>query len=481
MQPQSELSFVELVLNASFLVQCVMLFLLALSIISWTIIISRHNQYRAGRIKADEFEERFWSGVDLNTLFKECMQRPEDLFGLEVIYSAGFREFVRLVNSGPANQDVVMDGTYRQMKVACSREIEILEKSLPTLATIGSISPYIGLFGTVWGIMHAFIALAAVKNATLAMVAPPIAEALIATAMGLFAAIPAVMFYNRFVTKVEALENRYYNFMDEFSTILNRRLVTIRNQLNHQKAENQGSMDNSMYQEQGGMEVDYAQNNKAPANQVNGNLDNTTSPDNAGNANGSLNQNNSAPNNLAVNQPNNLKNIGNANNPTVLNQNQSNLNQIPDPNAQVQAQAMAQSLHQNVVNGRTSNNLNKGRVNNAQMNMMQNNNASLTANLSANASNANVNAQLNDPRMMANYRGVVPPRNPNQNANGQMANNGFKKPVKNDAPFYKGSSEFNKVRQQNNNNDLPHYIAPGGQTHNVRRAPNQANPNYRQE
>lgn len=232
METQGALSFSELVLNASFLVQCVMLFLLALSVVSWTIIISRNNQYRIGRAKADEFEDRFWSGIDLNNLYQDCMKRPDELVGLEVIYSAGFKEFVRLVNSGPADQDVVMDGTYRQMKVACSREVELLENHLPTLATIGSISPYIGLFGTVWGIMHAFVSLAAVKNATLAMVAPPIAEALIATAMGLFAAIPAVMFYNRFVTKVEALENRYYNFMDEFSTILNRRLVTIRSQIN---------------------------------------------------------------------------------------------------------------------------------------------------------------------------------------------------------------------------------------------------------
>lgn len=247
MQTQEALSFTELVLNASFLVQCVMLFLLALSIVSWTIIISRNNHYRLGRSKADEFEDRFWSGIDLNNLYQDCMKKPNDLVGLEVIYSAGFKEFVRLVNSGPADQDVVMDGTYRQMKVACSREVELLENHLPTLATIGSISPYIGLFGTVWGIMHAFVSLAAVKNATLAMVAPPIAEALIATAMGLFAAIPAVMFYNRFVTKVEALENRYYNFMDEFSTILNRRLVTIRSQLSRNIISNgMSGVDNNM-------------------------------------------------------------------------------------------------------------------------------------------------------------------------------------------------------------------------------------------
>ncbi len=228
---QGSLSISELILNASLLVQLVMAFLLALSIISWTIIIQRSSQYKIGRRKADEFEDKFWSGIDLNNLYQDCVKRQQELVGLEVIYAAGFKEFVRLVNSGPADQEVVMDGTYRQMKVASSREVEALETHLTTLATIGSISPYIGLFGTVWGIMHAFVALAAVKNATLSMVAPPIAEALIATAMGLFAAIPAVMFYNRFVTKVEALENRYLNFMDEFATILNRRLVTIRTQL----------------------------------------------------------------------------------------------------------------------------------------------------------------------------------------------------------------------------------------------------------
>ena len=220
------LSFTGLILNASFLVQVVMFFLLSLSVISWTIIIQRTNLYKNSR------KDKFWSGIDLNKLYQDCMQRQDSLQGLEVIYTAGFKEFVRLVNSGPADQEVVMDGTYRQMKVAQSREMESLEGHLATLATIGSISPYIGLFGTVWGIMHAFVALAAVKNATLSMVAPPIAEALIATAMGLFAAIPAVMFYNRFVSRVEALENRYINFIDEFATILNRRLVTVRSQQN---------------------------------------------------------------------------------------------------------------------------------------------------------------------------------------------------------------------------------------------------------
>ena len=146
--------------------------------------------------------------------------------GLEVIFLSGFREFIRLHGTASKSKEMVMDGTYRAMKVSLSREVEELENNLPTLATIGSVSPYIGLFGTVWGIMHAFVALSAVKNATLAMVAPPIAEALIATAMGLFAAIPAVIAYNRYSNIVEKIENDYINFMDEFSTILNRRVVT---------------------------------------------------------------------------------------------------------------------------------------------------------------------------------------------------------------------------------------------------------------
>lgn len=234
-----ELSFTELIFNASLLVQLVMIFLVLLSVISWTIIIQRSSVFKRGRSRADEFEDRFWSGIDLNNLYQDCMKRQQELRGLEVIYTSGFKEFVRLINSGPADQEVVMDGTYRQMKVAESREVEELESHLATLATIGSISPYIGLFGTVWGIMHAFVALAAVKNATLSMVAPPIAEALIATAMGLFAAIPAVMFYNHFIAKAEALENRFENFMDEFATILNRRLVTVRSQMKREDERHQ--------------------------------------------------------------------------------------------------------------------------------------------------------------------------------------------------------------------------------------------------
>ena len=224
MQP-TELSFTSLIMQASPLVQIVMLILLSMSVWSWKVIVERTNLLKASRNISEQFEERYWSGIDLNRLYQECSARRDELSGLEQIFFSGFKEFARLHNGGPRSQEMVMDGTYRAMRVSLAREVEDLELGLPALATIGSISPYIGLFGTVWGIMHAFVALAAVKNASLAMVAPPIAEALIATAMGLFAAIPAVIFYNRFSTKVEKLESAYCNFMDEFSTILNRQLV----------------------------------------------------------------------------------------------------------------------------------------------------------------------------------------------------------------------------------------------------------------
>jgi len=221
----TELSFTNLIMDASPLVKAVMLILLAMSVWSWKVIVERTKLLKTARAISEQFEERFWSGIDLNRLYQECSSRRDELSGLEQIFFSGFKEFARLHNGGPRSQEMVMDGTYRAMRVSLAREVEDLEVGLPALATIGSISPYIGLFGTVWGIMHAFVALAAVKHASLAMVAPPIAEALIATAMGLFAAIPAVVFYNRFSTKVEKLDSAYSNFMDEFSTILNRQLV----------------------------------------------------------------------------------------------------------------------------------------------------------------------------------------------------------------------------------------------------------------
>jgi biopolymer transport protein TolQ len=227
--PAGELSFTELVFNASPLVQLIMLILLLVSIASWTVIFLKYRQLKNARIATDSFEDKFWrGGNDMGSLYEELNRNREELIGSELIFLSGFREFVKLYEKSKGSADakeMVMGVTYRSMKVALSREVEDLETHLPFLATVGSVSPYVGLFGTVWGIMHAFVALAAVKNATLAMVAPPIAEALIATAMGLFAAIPAVVAYNRFNTKVEKLENSYMNFMDELSTILNRKII----------------------------------------------------------------------------------------------------------------------------------------------------------------------------------------------------------------------------------------------------------------
>lgn len=220
----AEISFVGLFWQASLLVKFVMMTLMGMSILSWALIIQRTKVIKAARLASEQFEDRFWSGIDLNRLYQESSSRRDDIEGMEDIFYSGFKEYARLLKAGARGQEAVMDGTYRAMRVSLSRAVDDLESNLPVLATVGSISPYIGLFGTVWGIMHAFIALSAVKNASLAMVAPPIAEALIATAMGLFSAIPAVVAYNRFTTKVERLDNAYFNFMDEFSTILNRQL-----------------------------------------------------------------------------------------------------------------------------------------------------------------------------------------------------------------------------------------------------------------
>nr|WP_218137629.1 protein TolQ [Photobacterium damselae] len=216
------MSILDLFLQASLLVKIVMLILLGMSVVSWTMIIKRSQVLTEATTRAHRFEDRFWSGVDLSQLYKEVEARKDDLTGSEQIFYAGFKEYARLHRSNGKVPEAVMEGTGRAMRVALSREVEELETNLPFLATVGSISPYIGLFGTVWGIMHAFIALGAVKQATLAMVAPGIAEALVATAMGLFAAIPAVMFYNRLTNRVAKLEHTYATFMEEFSSILHR-------------------------------------------------------------------------------------------------------------------------------------------------------------------------------------------------------------------------------------------------------------------
>ncbi|TMP88662.1 protein TolQ [Pseudoalteromonas ruthenica] len=222
----SGLNFIDLILKASFLVQLVMLTLVALSVISWAIIIQRRKTLGHALSSAKKFETRFWSGVDLSKLYSEISVRGNKSEGLEALFTSGFKEFARHKKNNVHSAGMVTEGAHRAMRVALSREIEKLETSLSFLATIGSISPYIGLFGTVWGIMTAFIALGEVKQATLQMVAPGIAEALIATAMGLFAAIPAVIAYNRFANKVEKIESHYANFMEEFSNILHRQAIT---------------------------------------------------------------------------------------------------------------------------------------------------------------------------------------------------------------------------------------------------------------
>lgn len=227
----SELSFFDLFWEASILVQLVMLILLLTSIVSWAFIFQRSKILSAANLEVRKFEDRFWSGADLNKLFQELSAR-QNISGMANLFCAGFKEFVRL-SKNSSSPEAIMDGTHRAMRVSISREVDSLENHLPFLATAGSISPYIGLFGTVWGIMNSFIALGAVQQATLQMVAPGIAEALIATAMGLFAAIPAVIAYNRFSNQVEKLENSYATFMEEFSSILHRQALANRRSDNH--------------------------------------------------------------------------------------------------------------------------------------------------------------------------------------------------------------------------------------------------------
>jgi len=217
----TDLSFVHLIAGASPVVQAVMALLLAVSVLSWTYIFRKARVLKEAREAARDFEDRFWSGGDLAELYREVQARREQARGLEHIFHVGFQEFVRLRQQG-AEPRAVVEGAQRVMRVALKRETEYLEQHLPFLATVGSTSPYVGLFGTVWGIMNSFRALGNVHQATLGMVAPGIAEALVATAMGLFAAIPAVIAYNRYAHDTDRLVNLYENFLEEFSTLLQR-------------------------------------------------------------------------------------------------------------------------------------------------------------------------------------------------------------------------------------------------------------------
>lgn len=220
----NEMSILQLVINASPVVQGVMILLLLASVMSWALIIGKSRQLRRAKNSAEDFEEDFWGSSDISGTYSQLTMRRGALDGLERIFEAGFSEFGRLRRK-TSNDEIIMDGSGRAMRIAVSREADVIEQNLPFLASVGSVSPYIGLFGTVWGIMNSFTALGNVQQATLAMVAPGIAEALIATAVGLFAAIPAVVFYNRFSTDIDRLISRYENFSDEFSTVLQRQAI----------------------------------------------------------------------------------------------------------------------------------------------------------------------------------------------------------------------------------------------------------------
>jgi biopolymer transport protein TolQ len=221
-----DLDIWTLILNASFVVKVVMVLLIAVSFMSWMFIFQKWFSIRRAHSQTDKFEREFWSGNDLNALYQGAVNQRHTIGSLERIFEAGFREFAKLRSGqrGGEASDIV-DGARRAMRATFQREMDFLERHLAFLASTGSVSPYVGLFGTVWGIMHAFRSLANVQQATLAQVAPGIAEALVATAIGLFAAIPAVVAYNRYSHDIDRLANRFESFMEEFSNILHRQAV----------------------------------------------------------------------------------------------------------------------------------------------------------------------------------------------------------------------------------------------------------------
>jgi len=218
----NDMSILSLVANASLLVQAVMAGLLTISIASWTVIFRKYFQIRAARAATDRFEADFWRGGDLNALYAKAAEQAGDHGPLARIFEAGMREYLKNRQQKPVDTGAMLEGSRRAMRAAYQREMDALESHLAFLASVGSVSPYIGLFGTVWGIMNSFRGLANVKQATLAAVAPGIAEALVATAIGLFAAIPAVVAYNRFAYDIERMSNRFDTFVEEFSNILQR-------------------------------------------------------------------------------------------------------------------------------------------------------------------------------------------------------------------------------------------------------------------
>ncbi len=222
----NDLSIFHLIAEASLVVQLVMLILLAASVLSWTFIFSKRKELRLALQQAEQFETDFWSSGDLSSLYQQITDTEAPAQGLEKIFIAGYKEFSRMhkVTGVQANEKVA--NAQRAMHIELARELDSLDESLPFLATVGSTSPYVGLFGTVWGIMNSFRSLSSTKQATLAQVAPGIAEALVATAIGLFAAIPAVVAYNRFTTQVDRLTGRYELFIEEFVVLLHRQAYT---------------------------------------------------------------------------------------------------------------------------------------------------------------------------------------------------------------------------------------------------------------
>jgi len=220
---EQDLSIITLISQASLFVQAIMAILVLASLLSWYAIAQRVMYFSMAEREMKRFEAQFWSGGDLNTLYQEGSNKQGLAVGMESIFRAGFKEFSRMAQRN-IDSDAVMEGCQRAMRVAISREEEHMEKSLPFLATVGSTSPDVGLLGTVWGIMGSFHGLAQVQQATLATVAPGISEALVATAMGLIAAIPAVMSYNRFSAKLDSYMGKYETFADEFSSLLHRQV-----------------------------------------------------------------------------------------------------------------------------------------------------------------------------------------------------------------------------------------------------------------
>ena len=224
MNVSQDLSILHLILNASAVVQAVMLILVFVSFMSWYYIFRKWFTVKSARQETEQFERDFWSGVELNDLYQGAINNRHDSGSMERIFQAGFREFTKLRSQKNLDPKDIVDGSRRAMRATYQREVDHIDAHLAFLASVGSVSPYVGLFGTVWGIMHAFRGLANVGQATLAAVAPGIAEALVATAIGLFAAIPAVVAYNRFSHEIDRLSIRFESFMEEFSNILQRQM-----------------------------------------------------------------------------------------------------------------------------------------------------------------------------------------------------------------------------------------------------------------